>query len=253
MTDLAARYFFAFDDRPLRAPPRSAGRTRDKGARLGLLAFFGAVREFAAMAAATGFFSQSKSSAAMAASQGTATQRFQQTVMPHLDSAYNFARFLCRDADAAQDIVQDAFLRAFRSFEGYRGGDPRAWLFSIVRNCYHAWLQQRRRKTRVEVPLDDKDADTDTATMPQEFASGEESAETAMIRDTEAQRVRAVINTLPEAMREVLILREFEDLSYRQIAEIIDAPIGTVMSRLARAREDFGQAWLEAEKYGLAR
>jgi RNA polymerase sigma-70 factor (ECF subfamily) len=173
--------------------------------------------------------------------------------MPHLDSAYNFARFLSRDADAAQDIVQDAFLRAFRSFEGYRGGDPRAWLFTIVRNCYHAWLQQRRRKTRVEVPLDNGDADTAKATMPQEFASGEESAETAMIRETEAQQVRAVINTLPEAMREVLILREFEDLSYRQIAEIIDAPIGTVMSRLARAREDFGQAWLEAEKYGLTR
>src|SRR6202007_414060 len=76
--------------------------------------------------------------------------RFQRDIVPQLDAAYNFARFLSRDADAAQDIVQEAFLRAYRSFEGYQGGDPRAWIFAIVRNCYHNWLIDRRRKMRVE-------------------------------------------------------------------------------------------------------
>src|SRR5262245_28406739 len=83
--------------------------------------------------------------------------RFQQEIVPQLDAAYNFARFLSRDADAAQDIVQEAFLRAYRGFSGYQGGDARAWLFTIVRNCYHNWLIDRRRRTRVEVDVRSKD------------------------------------------------------------------------------------------------
>ena len=77
--------------------------------------------------------------------------RFKQNIVPQLDAAYNFARFLSRDADAAQDIVQEAFLRAYRGFAGYRGGEARAWIFTIVRNCYHSWLMDRRRKSRLEV------------------------------------------------------------------------------------------------------
>jgi RNA polymerase sigma-70 factor (ECF subfamily) len=171
--------------------------------------------------------------------------------MPHLDSAYNFARFLSRDADAAQDIVQDAFLRAHRSFEGYRGGDPRAWLFSIVRNCYRAWLQQSRRKSRFEMPLGEEADPTALKSGAHDVPSEEESAETALIRNAEALQVREVINKLPDAMREVLILREMENLSYRQIAEVTEAPIGTVMSRLARARQEFAEAWLIVEKSGV--
>jgi RNA polymerase sigma-70 factor (ECF subfamily) len=127
--------------------------------------------------------------------------RFQREIVPHLDAAYNFARFLSRNPDAAQDIVQEAFLRAYRRFDGYQGGDARAWIFSIVRNCYHNWLLEGRRKAR------------------------------------------HVLNKLPRSLREVLVLRELEGLSYRQMAETLALPIGTVMSRLARGRTQFEIAW----------
>jgi RNA polymerase sigma factor (sigma-70 family) len=216
-------------------------------------AVLAAVAGLVEMVAGTTAPSQARQDAREFASGAAMSQRFQQTIVPHLDSAYNFARFLSRDADVAQDIVQDAFLRAFRSFEGFRGGDPRAWLFSIVRNCFHAWLAQRRRRNGLEVPLIDKTDDPETAFTMNELASEEESAETVLIRDAEARQVRQVINALPDAMREVLVLRELEELSYRQIADVIDAPIGTVMSRLARARHDFGEAWLASEKCKVAR
>ncbi|MFS8044479.1 sigma-70 family RNA polymerase sigma factor [Rhizobium sp. BR 314] len=178
-------------------------------------------------------------------------RRFQRTIIPHLDAAYNFARFLSRDADAAQDIVQEAYLRAYRGFGGFRDGDARAWTFTIVRNCYHAWLQEGRRKTRYEQPMTDE-RDRDESSPSPDPASEEDTPEAAFIRKSETQRVRAVINMLPDAMREVLVLRELEDLSYKEIADIIDAPIGTVMSRLARARRDFGEAWRTLEEKGAA-
>ncbi|MDR7146308.1 RNA polymerase sigma-70 factor (ECF subfamily) [Rhizobium sp. BE258] len=178
--------------------------------------------------------------AAAASEQPDHTLRFQQNILPHMDAAYNFARFLSRDQDAAQDIVQDAFLRAYRSFETYRGGDSRAWIFAIVRNCHLAWQQQGRRKARFEMPLD---GDAGGDSPAHEIASDDDTAETAMIRESETSRVRHVIGLLPEAMREILVLRELEELSYKQIAEVIDVPIGTVMSRIARARREFGEAW----------
>lgn len=173
-------------------------------------------------------------------------RRFQHTILPHLDAAYNFARFLSRDADAAQDIVQEAYLRAYRGFGGFRDGDARAWTFTIVRNCYHAWLQEGLRKTRYEQPMNDE-READEGSPSTDPASEEDTPEAAFIRKSETQRVREVINRLPDAMREVLVLRELEDLSYKEIAEIIDAPIGTVMSRLARARRDFGEVWRSLE------
>ncbi|EJJ29903.1 RNA polymerase sigma factor, sigma-70 family [Rhizobium sp. CF142] len=182
-------------------------------------------------------------STAATAAQHEFMQRFQDMIIPHLDAAYNFARFLSRDAEAAQDIVQEAFLRAYRNFETYRGGDPRSWLFAIVRNCCHVWRQQDRRKAHFEWHLDDTGGGDPDEDEGYQVASEEDSPETALIRQSEQQRVRAVISKLPETMREILVLRELEDLSYRQIAEIIDAPIGTVMSRLARARREFGEAW----------
>lgn len=186
------------------------------------------------------------------ASADETMRRFQRTIIPHLDAAYNFARFLSRDADAAQDIVQEAYLRAYRSFGGFRNGDARAWTFTIVRNCYHAWLQEGRRKTRYERPMTDE-RDPDEGSPSPDPASEEDTPEAAFIRKSETQRVRQVINTLPDAMREVLVLRELEDLSYKEIADIIDAPIGTVMSRLARARRDFGEAWRSLDQKGAAR
>ena len=166
--------------------------------------------------------------------------RFKQSVVPQLDAAYNFARFLSRDADAAQDIVQEAFLRAYRSFAGYRGGDARAWVFAIVRNCYQSWLMDRRRKARLEV---DYHGEGDSEELISTIPSDEDTPEAMLVRKAEAKTVRLILNTMPRAFREILILREIEELSYQQISEVIALPIGTVMSRLARARKAFGDAW----------
>ncbi|MBY5486122.1 sigma-70 family RNA polymerase sigma factor [Rhizobium leguminosarum bv. viciae] len=220
---------------------RHASRTRIRPSTLA--EFLGGVGRLLHLMVSEKSSSDPIASTADATMQHEFMQRFQDMIVPHLDAAYNFARFLSRDADAAQDIVQEAFLRAYRNFETYRGGDPRAWLFAIVRNCCHVWRQQDRRKARFEQPMgNDGYADPGEGGEYQ-IASEEDSPETETIRRSEQQRVRAVISRLPEAMREILVLRELEDLSYRQIAEIIDAPIGTVMSRLARARRDFGEAW----------
>lgn len=167
--------------------------------------------------------------------------RFRRDIMPELDAAYNFARYLSRDADAAQDIVQEAFLRACRGFHGYQGRSARAWLFAIVRNCYHDWLIHRRRRAQVEVDVHRLDNSTEFSI--DDIPSGEDSPEAALVRKAEPNAVRVVINTLPRSMREVLVLRELEGLSYRQIAEVAALPIGTVMSRLARARKKFAETW----------
>jgi RNA polymerase sigma factor (sigma-70 family) len=166
--------------------------------------------------------------------------RFKQNVIPQLDAAYNFARFLSRDADAAQDIVQEAFLRAYRSFAGYRGGDVRAWVFAIVRNCYQSWLMDRRRKARLEVDYHGED---DSEELISAIPSDEDTPEAMLVRKAEAQTVRLVLDAMPRPFREILVLREIEELSYHQISEITALPLGTVMSRLARARKAFGDAW----------
>jgi RNA polymerase sigma-70 factor (ECF subfamily) len=167
--------------------------------------------------------------------------RFQRDIVPLLDAAYNFARFLSRDADAAQDIVQEAYLRAYRSFDGYQGGDARAWIFAIVRNCYHNWLIDRRRKATHEIDLHGKDDAEENAI--DNVPSDEDSPETTLLRRAQSGAVRLVLGRLPRPLREILVLRELEGLSYRQIAEIAALPIGTVMSRLARARTHFENAW----------
>jgi RNA polymerase sigma-70 factor (ECF subfamily) len=184
------------------------------------------------------------SSPAAAPARSTAADtlpRFQRDIVPQLDAAYNFARFLSRDADAAQDIVQEAFLRAYRGFDGYQGGDARAWIFAIVRNCYHNWLLDRRRKASREIDLHGKD-DADENPIDN-VPSDEESPETTLLRRAQSGAVRLVLGKLPRPLREILVLRELEGLSYRQIAEIAALPIGTVMSRLARARTHFENAW----------
>jgi len=174
--------------------------------------------------------------------------RFQRDIVPHLDAAYNFARFLSRNPDAAQDIVQEAFLRAYRGFDGYQGGDARAWIFSIVRNCYHNWLLERRRKARVEVDV--QRPDHAEGFSIDDVASDADTPETVLLRSGESNRVRIVLDKLPRSLREVLVLRELEGLSYRQIAETFALPIGTVMSRLARARTRFESAWRQQTSFG---
>jgi RNA polymerase sigma factor (sigma-70 family) len=166
--------------------------------------------------------------------------RFKQNIVPQLDAAYNFARYLSRDADAAQDIVQEAFLRAYRSFVGYRGGDARTWVFTIVRNCYHSWLTDRRRKARLEV---DHHGERNSEELISNISSDEDNPEAMLLRKAESRTVRLMLDMMPRPLREILVLRELEELSYRQISDVTALPIGTVMSRLARARKAFGDAW----------
>jgi len=149
-------------------------------------------------------------------------RRFEALALPHMDAAYNLARWLSRSPSDADDIVQDAMLRAFRAFDGFRGGDIKAWLLTIVRNCWRSSGAAERRRGHTELDED----------LAADGLGPEDSADTASRR----RRLDAALALLPEEFREALVLREMEDMSYREIAEITAAPIGTVMSRLARAR-----------------
>lgn len=144
--------------------------------------------------------------------------------MPHFDAAYNLARWLTRRAEDADDVVQEAYLRAFTFFDGFRGGDGRAWLFTIVRNTCYTWL----RKNHGQELMTEFDE-----TLHSEPA---ESPETQQLRRADSEMVRESLNKLPAEFREVLVLREMEGLSYKEIAGITGIAIGTVMSRLSRAR-----------------
>lgn len=157
--------------------------------------------------------------------------------MPHLDAAYNLARWLARSPADADDIVQDAMLRAFRAFDAFRGDDVKPWLLTIVRNCHFTAMKERHK--RVLMPIDEAEGGEGDAliadtTNPEDVAIGADHA----------RKLDSVIAQLPEEYREVLILREMEDLSYREIADITGVPIGTVMSRLARARAALKEKWL---------
>ena len=150
-------------------------------------------------------------------------RRFEAQALPHLDAAYNLARWLSRSPADADDIVQDAMLRAFRAFDGFRGGDAKAWLLAIVRNCWRSAGAAAKRRGH-------------TALEDENLVAEEGNPEEAAIQEGARRRLDLLIARLPAEFREVLILREMEDMSYREIAEITGAPIGTVMSRLARAR-----------------
>ena len=162
--------------------------------------------------------------------------RFDAQVMPHLDAAYRFARWLARSPADADDLVQEAMLRAFRGFDGLRGGDVKAWLFAIVRNCHLTGIAQRDRRGFVPLP-EEGDPQHGALVCP---APGPESA--SMRRDEERSLARLLEDLAPEH-REVLILREIEELDYREIAAVTQVPIGTVMSRLARARAALKVRW----------
>lgn len=158
------------------------------------------------------------------------SDRFRQVMLPHMDAAYSLARYLARDQTLAEDVVQDAFLRAFRSFESWRGEAPKAWLLAIVRNCYlnQVAASPARAASR---DLDDLAGDP-----PAELVD-RRNPESVLAEKDEAAWLRATVERLPEPFREALVLRELEDLSYKEIAAITQVPIGTVMSRLSRARQ----------------
>jgi RNA polymerase sigma-70 factor (ECF subfamily) len=148
-------------------------------------------------------------------------------VLPHIDAAYSLARYLARDGSAAEDIAQEALLKAFRNLDSLRG-DVKPWLLAIVRNAYFDWRRRGDDRT-VAGPA----AEVALAQTPDD---GQESAETSLIRQGDVAALRTAIGAVPEPFREALVLRDLEELSYREIAEITGAPMGTVMSRLARAR-----------------
>lgn len=158
---------------------------------------------------------------------------FERLVLPHLDDAYTLARYLLRDEHDAQDVVQDAVLRALRYFDGFQGGDARAWLLAIVRNCCHTWLR-RNRSSDATVPY----ADSETSAELQ----APTEADALAIQSSERDTIRRAVATLPAEFREVIVLRELHDMSYKEISTITGVPIGTVMSRLARARSRLAAA-----------
>ena len=153
-------------------------------------------------------------------------ERFERTLLPHMRAAYNLARWLTRSDHDAEDVVQEAYLRAFRFFGGFRGGDAKAWLLTIVRHTsYSAW--HRVGEAGTTVPLDE-----DTP----EVEDGALGPEDLLLQKASGQEVREALDALPVEFREVVVLRELEGLSYKEMAEVTQLPIGTVMSRLARAR-----------------
>jgi RNA polymerase sigma factor (sigma-70 family) len=151
--------------------------------------------------------------------------RFEQIVLPHLDAAYNLARWLTHNDGDAQDVVQEAYLRAFKFFGGFHGGDSKAWLLTIVRNTSYTWLQRNRSPQLA-------------TTFDEEVHSHEGSNPETLLMETEdKETVKKAVAELPLEFREVIVLRELEGLSYKEISNILDVPVGTVMSRLARGRK----------------
>ena len=154
--------------------------------------------------------------------------KFEQVVVPHLDAAYNLARWLTGNDHDAEDITQEASLRAFRFLGGFRGGNSRSWLLTIVRNTAYTWLKQNRPQAIVSIAEDELHEIEDPDALKNHSSA---------LHHADRDVLRAALEALPTEFREVLILRELEGLSYKEISEVADAPIGTVMSRLARARK----------------
>lgn len=167
--------------------------------------------------------------------------RFEESILPHLDAAYNLARWLTRDDHDAEDIVQEAYLRAFRFFDGFRGENSRAWLLKIVRNTFYTAVQQRQRGATVSIEEELLDMECESC-----------DPETIALASADQKLIGRALEELPIQYREVMVLRELEGLSYKEIAAIIGVPLGTVMSRLARARQHLrlrlgGRVQMEAQ------
>ena len=164
---------------------------------------------------------------------------FEEAVLPHLNAAYNLARWLTRNDVDAEDVVQESYLRAFKFFGCFHGENGRSWLLAIVRNTCYTWMQ-RNRSRELTIPLDDE---------LHEIESTDLNPEALLVQKADTLMVRQALEELPIEFREVLVLRELEEMSYRDIASITDLPLGTVMSRLARGRKRL-QLALSNHKHG---
>jgi RNA polymerase sigma factor (sigma-70 family) len=171
-----------------------------------------------------------------------ASQSFADLANAHLDAAYNLARWLTRDPALAEDVVQDAMVRGLTYFGSFRGDNGRAWLLQIVRNVAVGRLQARKG---APVSLDQPDADSEQADRVAALVDEDPGPEESLERSEQRRAVAECVKLLPLDLRECLVLREWEDLSYKEIARIVDAPIGTVMSRLWRARQVLSQSLAE--------
>ena len=165
--------------------------------------------------------------------------RFEGQILPHLDAAYRFARWLCYSPGDADDVVQEAVLRAFRGFDALRGSDAKSWLLTIVRNCHLTAAQQTRRRAAVPLP-EENDAHGSSALI-----SAAAGPEESTILSDQKKLLDKLMAELPEEQRTVLMLREIEEMDYAQIAAVTQVPIGTVMSRLARSRAALKNKWLQ--------
>ena len=159
--------------------------------------------------------------------ESTKLQLFEETILPHLNAAYNLARWLTRNEHDAQDVVQEAYLRAFRFFDGFRGGDGKAWLLAVVRNTCHTCRRHEKRGLNDE-PFDEASHSSNLQAA---------TTETKLVDAAQMTALRGCIEALPAEFREVLVMRELEEMSYREISEAASLPVGTVMSRLSRARK----------------
>jgi RNA polymerase sigma-70 factor, ECF subfamily len=160
--------------------------------------------------------------------------RFESTVSPHMDAAYNLARWLTGNDHDAEDVLQETMLRTFMYFDGFRGGDARSWVLKIVRNTCFTWLQANRPGEISAMAAEE----LEDMAAPIVDSGLADDPETLALRRTAALQLNNAIATVPAAFREVVVLRELEGLSYKEIAAIVDAPVGTVMSRLSRARAE---------------
>ena len=170
-------------------------------------------------------------------------RRFRDAALPHLDAVYTLARYLLRNPSDADDAVQECYLRALRHFDTLRNQDVKPWLFAILRNVCRVEYGRRSRVLLYDVNAE-PDKPEDATPM---WREAQDTPETEMLRKLDAETIQGLVAALPEVFREVIVLREIEDMSYREIAEIVSTPVGTVMSRLARGRAMLREAWLKAE------
>jgi RNA polymerase sigma-70 factor, ECF subfamily len=170
-------------------------------------------------------------------------QRFREAALPHLDDVYTLARYLLRDATDAEDAVQECYLRALKHFDTYRGPAMKPWLFAILRNVCRA--EYARRASAPATVIDDAGEGAEQTPM---WHEEQQTPEAELLRERDASVIRRLVDTLAEPFKETFVLREINNLSYREIADAVGAPVGTVMSRLARARAMLRSAWLAEQE-----